>query len=138
VTTVLLAAATVRLRTLHRVALAASGFEVHEVARPEEIGNRLARGSIDAMVIDVTRLYGGSALLQQLSHDAELPSAVLALTPVDQPAIVLAALDAGADDYLPITAGSERVVAAVARIVGGSPSRPAATRVPIGRVSDDC
>jgi DNA-binding NarL/FixJ family response regulator len=137
VTSVLLAAATVRLRSTHRVALAASGFDVHEVARPEEIGNRLARASIDVMVIDVTRDYGGSALLQQLSRDADLPPGVLALTPVDQPAIVLAALDAGADDYLPITAASERVVAAVRRIAAGSSERTASAPVAIGEVSDE-
>jgi DNA-binding NtrC family response regulator len=108
VTSVLLAAATVRLRSTHRVALAASGFDVHEVARPEEIGNRLARASIDVMVIDVTRDYGGSALLQQLSRDADL-----------------------------ITAASERVVAAVRRIAAGSSERTASAPVAIGEVSDE-
>ena len=56
------------------------------------------------MVIDVTSSFGGSALLQQLSRDADLPAGVLALTPVNDPAVVLASLDAGAADYLPITA----------------------------------
>lgn len=115
---VLLAVATVRLRTVHRVALGASGFDVRDVERPEEIANRLDRASVDLMVIDVTRRFGGGALLQQLARDAELPGQVLALTPVDEPAAVLAALRAGADDYLPVTAGSERVVAAVRRLLG--------------------
>lgn len=116
VTSVLLAAATVRLRAMHRVALAADGFDVHQVERPDEIIGRLSRVRIDAMVIDVTTAFGGSALLKQVAQDAQLPAAVLALTPVNDPTIVHAALDAGADDYLPITASSDRVVAVIRRL----------------------
>ncbi|MEL7210611.1 MAG: hypothetical protein AAGK32_20655, partial [Actinomycetota bacterium] len=76
-TTVLLAVATTRVRTLLRVALDAAGNDVHDVERPEEIANRLARVRFDVMVIDVTRSFGGSALLHQLSRDAELPDHVL-------------------------------------------------------------
>lgn len=137
-TSVLLAVATVRLRTVHRVALAASGFDVYDIEHPEKIAHRLTRSSIDAMVIDVTRRFGGSALLQQLSHDADLPSAVLALTPVNDPVVVLAALDAGADDYLPVTAGAERVVAAVQRIVGRPESETESAPANIGGEVDDC
>jgi DNA-binding NarL/FixJ family response regulator len=137
VTSVLLAVATVRLRTVHRVALAASGFDVYDVERPDEIANRLARSGIEAMVIDVTRAFGGSALLHQLSRDADLPAGVLALTPVNDPTVVLAALAAGADDYLPISAGSERVVAAVRRIAGGPRPHVSSARVTIGGASDE-
>lgn len=115
-TSVLFAAATVRLRSVHGVALGAAGFDVHEIARPELIASRLATAHIDAMVIDVTSSFGGRALLHQLARDADLPSAVLALTPVNEPAVVQAALDAGADDYLPVSASADRVVAAVQRI----------------------
>ena len=116
---VLLAVATVRLRAVHRVALEAAGFDVHVTDRPDEIAIRLARSSIDIMVIDVTQAFGGNALLQQLYRDADLPDAVLALTPVNVPPVVLSALDSGADDYLPVTAGSDRVVAAVQRLDSG-------------------
>ena len=102
VTTVLLAAATVRVRAMHRVALAADGFVVHQVERPDEVISRLTRVPMDAMVIDVTKAFGGSALLQQVASDAQLPPAVLALTPVNDPAVVQAALNAGATDYLPV------------------------------------
>jgi DNA-binding response OmpR family regulator len=115
VTTVLLAVATARLRTVHRVALSADGFDVHEIERPDQIVNCLSRSPIDAMVIDVTRSFGGSALLHQLCRDAELPPVVVALTPVNDPVVVHAALDAGATDYLPVSALSERVVASVRR-----------------------
>ena len=43
-TSVLFAAATVRLRNLHGVALEAAGFDVHDVARPELIASRLETG----------------------------------------------------------------------------------------------
>ena len=119
VTSVLLAAATVRLRAVHRVALAADGFDVHQVERPDEIISRLARVPVDALVIDVTRAFGGSALLHQVARDAELPAVVLALTPVNDPAVVHAALEAGASDYLPITVSADRVVAAVRRLTAG-------------------
>lgn len=118
VPSVLLAAATVRLRAMHRVALAADGFDVHQVERPDEIISRLDRVRVDAMVIDVTKAFGGSALLHQVARDAQLPPAVLALTPVNDPAVVHAALEAGASDYLPITVSADRVVAAVRRLVG--------------------
>jgi DNA-binding NarL/FixJ family response regulator len=118
VSSVLLAVATVRLRTVHRVALAASGFDVHDIERPEEIANRLARSAIDLLVIDVTTRFGGSALLHQLARDADLPDRVLALTPVNEPSVVSAALDAGADDYLPVTASAARVVATARRLMG--------------------
>ena len=136
-TTVLLAVGTVRLRTVYRVAMAASGLDVHVVERPEEIANRLTRSGIDVMVIDVTSSFGGSALLQQLSRDADLPAGVLALTPINDPGVVLASLDAGADDYLPVTAGSERVLAAVRRIVGAAAPGPDPTAVTIGGTNDE-
>jgi DNA-binding NarL/FixJ family response regulator len=116
VTSVLLAAATVRIRSMHRVALAADGFDVHQVERPDEIIGRLVRVPVDALVIDVTKAFGGSALLHQVARDAQIPPAVLALTPVNDPALVQAALAAGASDYLPITVGADRVVAAVRRL----------------------
>jgi len=117
--------------------MAASGLDVHVVERPEEIANRLTRSGIDIMVIDVTSSFGGSALLQQLSRDADLPAGVLALTPINDPSVVLASLDAGADDYLPVTAGSERVLAAVRRIVGAAASGPDPTAVTIGGTNDE-
>jgi DNA-binding NarL/FixJ family response regulator len=119
VTSVLLAAATVRVRAMHRVALAADGFDVHQVERPDEVISRLTTVPMDAMVIDVTQAFGGSALLQQVASDAQLPPAVLALTPVNDPAVVQAALNAGATDYLPVTVSADRVVAAVRRLTQG-------------------
>jgi DNA-binding NarL/FixJ family response regulator len=59
-----------------------------------------------------------------------MPARVLALTPVDEPPVVLAALDAGADDYLPITAGAERIVAAVRRLDGSGPAERVPAAIP--------
>lgn len=117
-TVLLLALATVRRRAEHRAALAAAGFDVHDVARPDGIANVLTRTPVGAMVIDVTRAFGGSALLHQLAADVGLPPRVLALTPPDDPAVVDAALAAGADEYLPVSTPADRVVATVHRLVG--------------------
>jgi two-component system, OmpR family, KDP operon response regulator KdpE len=126
------------LRAL-RVGLRTSGHDVTTASTGEQGISRAALGRPDVIVLDLGLPdLGGIAVVARIRQWSDVPILVLSATETEERKV--AALDAGADDYVTKPFGMaelEARIRAVIRHGRNSPERPLQTEVSIGRVELD-
>ena len=78
--------------------LEASGYEVHAARSAVETLDRWPRTHPDLLILDLHMPGGGVELVKTISNDTSIP--VIVLSADDQESVKVAALDAGAEDYI--------------------------------------
>lgn len=78
--------------------LEASGYEVHATTSAVETLDRWPRAHPDLVIVDLHMPGGGMELVKSISRDTSIP--VIVLSADDQEEVKVAALDAGAEDYI--------------------------------------
>jgi two-component system KDP operon response regulator KdpE len=119
----------VQIQRLLRITLEAAGFEVVEADTGRMGLEEAARAQPDAIVLDLGLPdMGGLEILKQLREWSKLP--VLVLTVLAEEREKVAALDAGADDYLTKPFGSAELTARIRAILRRVPgeNEPAVIR----------
>jgi two-component system KDP operon response regulator KdpE len=108
--TVLVVEGEIQLRRLLRLCLGDAGFAVREAETGRAALEEIRREAADAVVLDLEMSdLGGSELLSAMREQSASP--VLVLSSSSQEASKVAALDAGADDYLTKPFGSGELAA---------------------------
>lgn len=88
-----------QIRRVMRAALAANGYEIHEARTGEEAVERLRESNPDVILLDMNMPgMGGMAACREIRAVSE--AAVIVLSIRDSERDKIAALDAGADDYI--------------------------------------
>jgi two-component system KDP operon response regulator KdpE len=115
-----------QIRRVMRVTLASQGYEVDDARSGEEALEKLRRGGVDLVLLDMNMPgMGGVETCRLIRADSEI--AIIMLTVRDAEADQVEALDAGADDYV---TKPFRTQALLARI------RAALRRAPAGRAAE--
>lgn len=86
------------LRETLSTLLVASGYEVESVSTGAEALSRWPRIRPDLLIADLHMPDGGLRLVEQVSRNGSIP--VIVLSADDQESVKVAALDAGAEDYV--------------------------------------
>jgi len=125
-----------QIRRLLRLTLESAGYRVREAAAGRAGLDALVQRPPDAVVLDMGLPdIGGLDVLRQLREWSRVP--VLILTVRAAEADKVAALDAGADDYLTKPFGSAELAARVRAILRRAPSEAELSVVNFGAVSAD-
>jgi two-component system KDP operon response regulator KdpE len=124
-----------QIRRVLRAALSAQGYEVHEARTGEEALESIRAQRFDLVLLDMNMPgMGGLATCAQIRGGSEI--AIIMLTVRDSEPDKVAALDAGADDYVTKPVGmpelSARIRAALRRVPTLSES--GAESIPVGDV----
>lgn len=110
-----------QIRRVLRVALTTQGYEVHDAKTGEEALGALRDQRFDLMLLDVNMPgMGGLAACREIRNTSEV--AIIMLTVRDSEQDKVAALDAGADDYVTKPFGTPELLARI---------RAALRRVPV-------
>ena len=110
----------VQIRRLLRITLEAAGFGVTEADSGRRGLEEAARGQPDAVVLDLGLPdIGGLEVLRQLREWTKVPVLVLTVQAAESDKV--AALDAGADDYLTKPFGSAELTARIRAILRRAP-----------------
>jgi two-component system KDP operon response regulator KdpE len=116
-----------QIRRALRTSLEAHGFDVETAGTGGEAVVAIADGASDAVLLDLGLPdIDGGEVIRRIRSFSDLP--VIVITVRDQQADKVAALDAGADDYVTKPFGMEEVLARVRatlrRSTGGPPDPP--------------
>ena len=116
----------VSIRRYLRAALSAQGFTIYEAANGQEAMNAVVIQHPDIMILDLGLPdFDGIEVTRRLREWSEIPIIVLSVREAEQDKI--AALDAGADDYLTKPFGTGELMArmrVVMRRLTGKPDEP--------------
>ncbi len=114
------------IRRYLRTALAAQGFNVHEAANGQEALNAVVETRPDVIILDLGLPdFDGIEVTRRLREWSNTPIIILSVREAEQDKI--AALDAGADDYLTKPFGTGELMArmrVVMRRLGVKPDEP--------------
>jgi two-component system KDP operon response regulator KdpE len=125
-----------QLRRLLRLTLEAAGYSVRESATGRAGLDEIVRRAPEAVVLDLGLPdLGGLEVLRQLREWSRLP--VLVLTVLAAETDKVAALDAGADDYLTKPFGSAELTARLRAILRRAPSEAELANVRFGDIAVD-
>lgn len=126
----------VQIRRLLRLSLEASGYTVRETATGREGLDEIVRRAPDAVVLDMGLPdLSGLEVLRQLREWSRIP--VLVLTVLAAESDKVAALDAGADDYLTKPFGAGELTARLRAILRRAPTEAELFAVTFGEVTVD-
>jgi two-component system KDP operon response regulator KdpE len=126
----------VQIQKLLRITLESAGFEVREAATGRAGMAEVARSRPDAVVLDLGLPdVGGLEVVRQLREWTKVP--ILVLTVLATEGDKVAALDAGADDYLTKPFGSGELTARLRAILRRVPDEPEETVVSFGDIEMD-
>jgi two-component system KDP operon response regulator KdpE len=125
-----------QIRRLLRLTLEGSGYTVRETATGKEGLDEIVRRAPDAVVLDMGLPdMSGLDVLRQLREWSRVP--VLVLTVLAAETDKVAALDAGADDYLTKPFGAAELNARLRAILRRAPSENEPAIVAFGEVTVD-
>lgn len=126
----------VQIRRLLKLTLASAAYTVREAGAGREGLDEIVRRPPDAVVLDMGLPdLSGLEVLQQLRQWSRVP--VLVLTVLAAESDKVAALDAGADDYLTKPFGSAELLARLRAILRRAPSETESATVLFGDVVVD-
>ena len=126
----------VQIRRLLRITLEAAGFSVLESEAGRAGLEEAARRKPDAVVLDLGLPdMGGLEVLRQLREWTRVPVLVLTVQAAESDKV--AALDAGADDYLTKPFGSAELTARIRAILRRAPGESAPSVVGFGDIEVD-
>jgi two-component system KDP operon response regulator KdpE len=126
----------VQIRRLLRITLEAAGYTVLEADTGRLGLDEAARGQPDAVVLDLGLPdLGGLEVLRQLREWSRVP--VLVLTVISGEAEKVAALDAGADDFLTKPFGSGELAARLRAILRRAPGENEPAVIAFGNIEVD-
>lgn len=126
----------VQIRRLLRITLESAGHAVREVETGRLALDELARRAPDAVILDLGLPdVPGLEVLRRLREWSRVP--VLVLTVLAAETVTVAALDAGADDYLTKPFGSAELLARIRAILRRAPTAAEASAVQFGGVTVD-
>ena len=126
----------VQIRRLLRITLEAAGFSVLESEAGRAGLEEAARRKPDAVVLDLGLPdMGGLEVLRQLREWTRVPVLVLTVQAAESDKV--AALDAGADDYLTKPFGSAELTARIRAILRRAPGESAPSVVAFGDIEVD-
>lgn len=134
--TILLIDDEVQIRRLLRITLESAGYGVEEAETGRAGLDEIARRQPDAIVLDLGLPdVGGLEILRQLREWSRVP--VLVLTVLAAEADKVAALDAGADDYLTKPFGAGELTARLRAILRRAPGENEPSLVTFGDIVVD-
>ena len=126
----------IQIRRLLRLTLEAAGFKVREAASGRAGLDEMVGRAPDAVVLDMGLPdLSGLEVLKQLREWSRVP--VLVLTVLAGESDKLAALDAGADDYLTKPFGSAELTARLRAILRRAPTEAELSAVGFGDITVD-
>lgn len=126
----------VQIRRLLRLTLEAAGYKVREAENGRLGLDAVVQRAPDAVVLDMGLPdLGGLEVLRQLREWSRVP--VLVLTVLAAESDKVAALDAGADDYLTKPFGAAEIAARLRAILRRAPSEAELAAVTFGDVTLD-
>lgn len=126
----------VQIRRLLRLTLEAAGHAVREADTGRGGLDEIVRRAPDAVVLDMGLPdLGGLDVLRQLREWSRVP--VLVLTVLAEEADKIAALDAGADDYLTKPFGSGELAARLRAILRRAPTEAELSTIVFGSIQID-
>ena len=127
-----------QIRRVMRVSLTAQGYEVDDVTNGEAALDRLRERTADLVLLDMNMPgMGGLETCRAMRADSEI--AIIMLTVRDTEADKVAALDAGADDYVTKPFNMPELLARIRAALRRTPSvqSSATTRLRLGDVEVD-
>jgi two-component system, OmpR family, KDP operon response regulator KdpE len=126
----------VQIRRLLRLALESAGHSVHEVETGQFGLDEIAKRAPDAIILDLGLPdISGLEVLRRLREWSRVP--VLVLTVLAAETDKVAALDAGADDYLTKPFGGAELLARIRAILRRAPTGAEASAIQFGDITVD-